>query len=226
MNIKKQLEPKKFDEVEIKKSAGILDDHSIRKTTNVREINCTDKISIGINSHYTTNKLEIEGTGMVTRVINGNNYNSFISNSDTATHCGFMILAHQRGTAETPTPTMSGDKLGSITFSGYQVNATGNGCSICGYADEDWGTLGDTTDSPGRIVFLTVPNGGATPAERMRITSTGNVGIGTTAPSVKLEVAGTISGAAFFASNGASGSFTTVDLKTVTVENGIITSIV
>ena len=51
-------------------------------------------------------------------------------------------------------------------------------------------TQGDPSALIGAIVFET--NAGDTVAERMRITGTGNVGIGTTSPSEKLEVSGNI----------------------------------
>ena len=41
---------------------------------------------------------------------------------------------------------------------------------------------------PGRIVFETAPDGTQSPAERMRIDSSGNVGIGDTSPAAKLEI--------------------------------------
>jgi len=42
---------------------------------------------------------------------------------------------------------------------------------------------------PGRLVFSTTADGAASPTERMRITSAGNVGIGTTGPSSLLHLA-------------------------------------
>ena len=44
---------------------------------------------------------------------------------------------------------------------------------------------------PGRLVFSTTADGNASPTERMRITSGGLVGIGTTGPSSRLSIAGT-----------------------------------
>ncbi len=44
------------------------------------------------------------------------------------------------------------------------------------------------SDMPGRIEFSTTPDGSTTPVERMRIRESGNVGIGTTAPSKLLDV--------------------------------------
>jgi hypothetical protein len=58
--------------------------------------------------------------------------------------------------------------------------------------------------------------------------STDRIGIGTAAPGVKLDVNGTLNATAYQVGGaaGASGTFTTTDLKTVTVVNGIVTSIV
>jgi len=48
-------------------------------------------------------------------------------------------------------------------------------------------TLGS---SPGRLTFSTVPAGSGALTERLRITSSGNIGIGTTSPGQKLEING------------------------------------
>jgi len=47
-----------------------------------------------------------------------------------------------------------------------------------------------TGDMPGRLTFSTTADGASSVTERMRIDSTGDVGIGTTSPEVKLEIAG------------------------------------
>jgi len=67
--------------------------------------------------------------------------------------------------------------------------------------------------------------GSAGPAQGLIVS--GRVGIGVSGPSCSLEVSGTVkaSGYATGAFTGTSGSFTTVDGKTVTVTNGLITSI-
>lgn len=57
----------------------------------------------------------------------------------------------------------------------------------------------------------------------------GNVGIGTTAPSEKLDVSGTVKATGYKSSDGSagvSGSFTTTDGKTITIKDGLVVSIV
>jgi len=49
-----------------------------------------------------------------------------------------------------------------------------------------------TSNVPGRLIFYTSAGGANNLVERMRIASGGNVGIGTTTPGAKLEVAGTL----------------------------------
>lgn len=64
--------------------------------------------------------------------------------------------------------------------------ATANGAGTTGTASEE----PNVSDMPGRLIFSTTSKGSQTGTERMRITSAGNVGIGTTTPSVKLDVDG------------------------------------
>jgi hypothetical protein len=66
-----------------------------------------------------------------------------------------------------------------------------------------------TNDMPGRLTFNTTPAGSSVPAERLRITSAGNVGIGTSSPSVLFDVTNGSSGTgtlARFYSDGVSGA--------------------
>jgi len=87
------------------------------------------------------------------------------------------------------------DLLGSIRVSG----SNGTQFILATKIDSEADGIA-TTGTPGRLVFLTNPGTGTSTAERMRITSTGNVGIGNTAPNHKLSVSGDtfVSGAAIF----------------------------
>jgi hypothetical protein len=78
------------------------------------------------------------------------------------------------------------DAIGSISFSGS------DGTTFIRAADIAIGVDGvpATNDMPGRMVFRTTASGSGAPTERMRITSAGNIGIGTSTPISKLHVAG------------------------------------
>lgn len=102
-------------------------------------------------------------------------------------------LGKSRGTVVgSVTSVISGDVLGAISFNGADGTGLINGATIMAAVD---GTPG-TNDMPGRLIFSTTADGAATPTERMRITSMGNVGIGTILPhaSAILDVQSTTKG--------------------------------
>jgi hypothetical protein len=78
----------------------------------------------------------------------------------------------------------SGDTIGRLYFSGSDGTAQIPAAYIDAAVD---GTPG-TNDMPGRLVFSTTADGAATPTERMRIDSSGDVGIGTSSPAYPLQV--------------------------------------
>jgi hypothetical protein len=81
------------------------------------------------------------------------------------------------------------------------------------------GIVGTNTGS--NLSFSTHPNGGSL-TERMRITKTGNVGIGTTTPSYNLHVEGNTSGISIYASHDiAAFSDITVKKEVKRIENAI-----
>ena len=77
-----------------------------------------------------------------------------------------------------------GDGLGELYFGGSDGTAPIPAARIICQVD---GTPG-TNDMPGRLMFDTTADGASSPTERMRITSAGLVGIGTTSPNAPLEV--------------------------------------
>ena len=85
----------------------------------------------------------------------------------------------RNGTVGSQTIVQDGDEVGKIRFYGSDGNNFDNFCAeIRAQID---GTPG-SDDMPGRLVFQTTADGATSPTERMRIASSGNVGIGTTSP--------------------------------------------
>ena len=97
-------------------------------------------------------------------------------NNDAASNGGQLNLAGDaRGSLSI------GDALGQLLFTDSTNGTYG---SIQCQLDATPGN----GDYPGRIVLATTADGAASPTERMRIDSSGNVGIGTTSPDGKLHV--------------------------------------
>jgi hypothetical protein len=89
-----------------------------------------------------------------------------------------LILRKSRGaTVGTNTIVSTNDSIGGLYFQGANgtgyTDAAGILCAIDG-------TPGASNDMPGRLAFFTTADGSGSPTERMRIASTGYVGIGTT----------------------------------------------
>jgi len=88
------------------------------------------------------------------------------------------------------TPVAAGDRFGQILFGSLCGGAAPGGINAAGFsahADGAW-TMGSS--QPSYIRFDTTASGAAGRSERLRITSTGKVGIGTSAPSAALHVNG------------------------------------
>ena len=103
------------------------------------------------------------------------------------TYASTLGLVKTRGTSDGAVTTVAdNDKLGQIQFRGadgsdiYSVAA-----SIHGEVD---GSPSDGTDMPGALVFGTTADAAASPTERLRITSDGNIGIGENSPANLLHV--------------------------------------
>ena len=102
---------------------------------------------------------------------------SFVWESTGVSPAPSVILSRSRSaTIGSFSSVSSGDAIGAINFNGDDGTAFVVGASITSYVD---GTPG-TNDMPGRLVFSTTADGASTVTERMRIDSTGAVGIGTT----------------------------------------------
>ena len=151
--------------------------------------------------------------GVVAHFVNADGNNTFMTADayGTVFHSDFLFRK-ARGTMAAPTAVLADDIIGQIQARGYGATgfATSSRSGIRMLAGENW------TDSAqgSYLSFLTTPNASTSLAERMRITPSGNVGIGTTNPSAKLEVAGNLK------LSGANGSLTFPDGTSMTTAAG------
>ena len=105
-------------------------------------------------------------------------YQVFAYPGTSNTSTGYFIFNRSTGSSVgTNTLVANDDRLGMIRWNG--ANGTGYTPAAEIYGEVD-GTSGATDDMPGRIVFATTADGAGTTTERMRIDSSGNVGIGVT----------------------------------------------
>ena len=101
---------------------------------------------------------------------------------------GGIILGKSRGTSDgSDTIVQDGDGLGFISFQGTDGTTMLEGAKIDAIVQSSVAS----DDMPTDLVFYT-NNDTTTTAERLRITSTGNVGIGLTNPSAKLHTIGDV----------------------------------
>jgi len=83
----------------------------------------------------------------------------------------YVVLAKSRSDTNDKTVIQNGDTLGTISFQGADGSIFQQAAQIQAQVD---GTPG-SADMPGRIVFLTTPDGSGTPTEKLRILSGGGI---------------------------------------------------
>jgi hypothetical protein len=146
-------------------------------------VDSSGRLLVGTSSTRTflswdTPRVQIEGTGYQQSSLS-------LYNNENTVYGAVLALGHSRGTSlGSNTVVSQSDYFGAISFYGSDGSNELRGAEIAAYVD---GTPG-ANDMPGRLVFLTTADGASNPTERMRIDSSGRVGIGTTSVSETLHL--------------------------------------
>ena len=136
---------------------------------------------LGLGTIAPNRRLHLVGTGALDDDI-------VIEANAAASNAGAIRFVRSQGSFSTPTSALANDQLGSVTFAGYNGTAYTNSAEVFSNAE----TLFSTSASA-YLGFSTASAG--TLSEKMRISSLGNVGIGTSAPSDKLHIHSTTASA-------------------------------
>lgn len=99
-----------------------------------------------------------------------------------------VILQNSRGNGAVPQSINSSDVLGDIKFIGRGTGGSYLGAKIEAVASSNW----NSAPTPASLNFFTAPTAGGAAVQSMTITGDGNVGIGVSSPTVKLQVNGDI----------------------------------
>ena len=131
-----------------------------------------------------TSRSNITSSSRPSFQVEGTNYDSslisVLRNSDTAGAAPTFVLARTRGsTLGSNSAVQSGDFLGRIAFESNGGSSFSSAASIIGIAG---------ASGAGDLTFNTTSSGSGSVSERLRITSAGLVGIGTSSPSKQFVV--------------------------------------
>ncbi|WP_198420198.1 collagen-like protein [Geomonas ferrireducens] len=142
------------------------------------------KFGISADGTLLINTSTLDSSGSKLNVVNENNNSTFAFDSYANYYSfgGGGLFRFSRGSHAVKAPVQNGDRLGYFLFSGYDgssfVNSTGVSSKVDGPVSA--GVV------PAKIAFET----GNPRVERLVINSSGNIGLGTSAPTQRLEVSG------------------------------------
>jgi hypothetical protein len=115
---------------------------------------------------------------------------NLISAAPAASNRGVFKATRSRGSLTSPTAVATGDQTFSLLGAAFDGTVQRATAGVTFVVD---GTVTDNVQAPQAVIFET---GTASRSERLRINSSGNVGIGTASPAERLTVAGHIAPAA------------------------------
>jgi hypothetical protein len=152
-------------------------------------IDSSGRLLVGTSSSRTvgdrTHLIQIEGNS------SGDGGVSMVRNFNDDNATSFTLAKTRGASVGATTIVQNGDTIGEFAF------AAADGSDVITRAALIHGAVDGipgANDMPGRLVLSTTADGASSPTERMRITSAGLVGIGTTSPQGNLEVSNTASG--------------------------------
>ena len=159
-------------------STGISDSSDATAIT----IDSSENVLVGSGTSNgisgSTTGLQVAGAGFAGMI-------SATRHDNNAYSSALMLGKSRNTTVGSNTIVQSGDEIGAIGF--FADDGTNLDSQVAYIRALVDGTPGEN-DTPGRLTFSTTADGSAAATERMRIDSSGNVGIGTTSPSMELDV--------------------------------------
>ncbi|MBN8578547.1 MAG: tail fiber domain-containing protein [Cytophagales bacterium] len=157
--------------------------------------------NVGIGTSTPSVKLEINGAGAlnVLNLINESNSMQLSGKvaSNTDFHAPAYVGLRSRGTLASPVDVQPGDRITGLYGSSLHGGVFRNSVAIQFFV----GSNPSSTSHPSLIRFETTSSGSTTRLERMRITESGDLGLGTTSPSFKMDVSGSIRAVSFITSS-------------------------
>lgn len=182
-------------------TAPVLDIQTNDGSSSMLTVSPTGNVGIGTASpgfHLSA----ISGPAEVT----ANRHGLLVQTSSDSVNSAPIRFYKSRGSPSGPTAVLAGDLMMNLAAFGYDSTAFSNQASIVADAAENW----TTTAKGSQLRFNVTPTGAASFIEAMRIAANGNIGIGTTSPTEKLEVSGKVKATEFCNASG-----TCIDIASV-----------
>ncbi|MEC4004121.1 tail fiber domain-containing protein [Flavobacterium sp. SUN052] len=173
---------------------GTLDNTDLTFRTNSQEslrIKNDGRIEIGNNNILSTYSASVSQNPKLIVASNSADNNIIFQASNNLNDPTSLYFGMSAGINSLPIAITNNTNLGNIFFSGYNGSSFIASSGIKATVD---GTV-SSTSMPGRLDFLTTPDGSNTIATRMSIKNDGNIGIGTNNPIRKLHLFTGTSGA-------------------------------